>query len=191
MSDEAKAALEKEIAAREAERTKAQASPATTASTPPSTAPAPVPAPPKAAVPAVQGPYAIYYAADCFQPLDSSNLADGSIFKGIPCANVPVQQFNLEMKDGGYFRIVNKSSSKCLILQGNTMGEGTPPTLRPCKAVADNSEQWHFFEAAADGSSVKMQSRLSGFCLKIGTDGTIFQGNCANNYTILMLRKTP
>ncbi len=194
ISDSDRLALEQKIKDAEAERTKAQMAdnktPGATPTPTPTPAPASTPGTPPA--PKVEGPYAIYYATDCFQPLDTVNLADGSIFKAGPCNNtLTVQQFTLEMKDAGYFRIVHKMAKKCLVLTGNTAGEGTPPTLLPCKATAENNEQWQFFEAAADGSNFKLRSRLSNFCLKIGVDGTIFQGSCVNNYTTLMLRKTP
>ncbi len=197
-------ALEKKIKDAEVEmaRQKAEAkpisttpppSPATTPTTPPTTPPvipptAPAPSTTSTA-PKIDGPYTIYYMTDCFMPL-SNALDDGSTFKGMPCNNSTVQQFNLEMRDGGFFRIVHKNSGKCLVLTGNTAGEGTPPTLMPCKGVTDSSEQWGFLDPAANFANFKLQSRLSKFCLKIGTDGTIFQGNCTNNYTVLMLKKS-
>ena len=198
ISDSEREVLEKQIKDAETEmaRQKAEAeakpistTPAMTPTTPPAVPPTTPPASTPVATPKIEGPYTIYFMNDCFMPL-SNELVDGSIFKAMPCNNSTVQQFNLEIRDGGFFRIIHKNSGKCLVLRGNTAGEGTPPTLIPCMALTDSSEQWRFLDAAADFSNFKLQSRLSNFCLKIGTDGTIFQGNCTNNFTVLMLKKS-
>ncbi|HYX31681.1 MAG TPA: RICIN domain-containing protein [Oligoflexus sp.] len=189
MSDAEREALEKQLKAAEEEKTKAEGAPVSGSPAPkPTATPTPAATP---TAPKLEGPYNLYYANDCMQPMDASG-GDGSIFRSLPCNNTEVQQFTLEMRDNGYFRILHKMSGKCMILEGNMAGEGTPPTLRPCKAVSDNAEHWKFFDAAADGSRFKLQNRTSGMCLKIGTDGsaTIFQGNCTTTYTEFMLKKS-
>jgi hypothetical protein len=200
MSETERAALEKKL--KEAEEEKAKAEMATPgAGTPvatPTATPTPTPKPtatPTPTAPKLEGPYNIYYMdsqrTDCMQPFDPNNVVDGSLFRAWPCNNSEIQQWTLEIRDNGYFRLIHKMSGKCLNMEGNTTGEGTPPVMRSCKATAEASEQWKFFDAAADGSTFKLQSRLSNFCLKFGNDGTVFQGNCVNNYTDYRLKKTP
>lgn len=197
MSDSERADLEKKL--KEAEKAKAEMGSSVGGTTNPSPTPTPTPTPkptttPAPAAPKLDGPYNIYYMdaqrMDCMQPIDAANVADGSILRGYPCNNTETQQLTLEIRDNGYFRLIHKMTNMCVTLEGNTGGEGTPPTLRPCKATTDASEQWKFFEAAADYSTFKLQSRLSNFCLKFGTDGTLFQGSCVNNYTEYRLRKS-
>jgi len=196
MSEAERAALEKQLKAAESEKVKAEneggtGTPISGTPTPnPTATPTPSPTP---TAPKIEGPYNLYYVNDCMQPLDANNLGDGSIFRSWPCNNTEVQQFTLETRDSGYFRLIHKMTGKCVVMEGaSATGEGTPPTMRPCKAVSDNSEHWKFFEAATDGSKFKLQNRLSNFCLKIGTDGnaTIFQANCATNYTEFSLKKS-
>jgi hypothetical protein len=199
MSDSERAELEKKLKDAEAEKAKAEMN-GTVGGTPtpnPTATPSPTPTPkptPTPTAPKLDGPYNIYYMdaqrTDCMQPFDPNNVADGSIFRAYPCDNSVIQQFTLEIRDNGYFRIIHKMTNKCITLEGNTTAEGTPPTLRPCKATADASEQWKFFDATADGSMFKLQSRLSNFCLKFGGDGTLFQGSCVNNYTDYRLKKS-
>jgi hypothetical protein len=200
MSESERAELEKKLKEAEAEKAKAEmGSPVGTPTPGPSSSPTPTPTPrptatPTPTAPRIDGPYYIYYMdaerTDCMQPFDAANVADGSILRGYPCNNSETQQLTLEIRDNGYFRLIHKMTNKCVTLEGNTGAEGTPPTLRPCKATADASEQWKFFESAADFSTFKMQSRLSNFCLKFGNDGTMFQGSCVNNYTMYRLRKS-
>lgn len=201
MSDAERAELEKKLRDAEAEKAKAEMdTPVSGTPTPnPTATPSPTPTPKPTATPAptapkLDGPYNIYYMdaqrTDCMQPFDPNNVADGSIFRAFPCDNSVIQQLTLEIRDNGYFRIIHKMTNKCITLEGNTSAEGTPPTLRPCKATADASEQWKFFDAAADGSTFKLQNRLSNFCLKFGGDGTLFQGSCVNNYTDYRLKKS-
>ncbi len=197
MSESEREDLEKKLKEAEAEKVKAEmGTPVSGTPTPvPSTSPTPSPtATPTPTAPKLDGPYNIYYAdsqrTDCLQPFDANNLADGSIFRAMPCNNTELQKFTLEVRDNGYFRIIHKMTNKCLTMEGNVTGEGTPPVMRPCKTTADTSEQWKFSDAAADGSTFKLQSRLSNFCLKFGGDGTLFQGSCVNNYTDYRLKKS-
>jgi hypothetical protein len=202
MSESEREALEKKLAEAEAEKAKAEMNapgsgmPIATPTPTPSSTPTPKPtATPTPTAPKLEGPYNIYYMdtqrTDCMQPFDPNNLGDGSLFRAWPCNNSEIQQWTLEIRDNGYFRLIHKMTGKCLNMEGNTGGEGTPPVMRTCQATANVSEQWKFFDAAADGSTFKLQSRLSNFCLKFGGDGTVFQGSCVNNYTDYRLKKTP
>lgn len=193
MSEVEREALEKQLKAAEDEKVKAEMGAGTPISGTPTPKPTPTPTPGATpTAPKIEGPYNLYYVNDCMQPLDGNNVGDGSIFRSWPCNNTELQQFTLETRDSGYFRLIHKMTSKCVVMEGaSASAEGTPPTMRPCKAVSDNAEHWKFFDAASDGSKFKLQNRLSNLCLKIGTDGnaTIFQGSCANNYTELSLKK--
>jgi hypothetical protein len=200
MSDVEREALERELKAAESEKVKAAMSTDTPVSeksipkaTPTAGGTVPAPSTTVSTTPKIEGPYNFYSVNDCMQPIDPNNPADGSIFRAQPCNNAMAQQFTLEARDSGYFRLILKMTNKCLIMEGGSpAGEGTPPTMRPCKAVSDNAEHWKFFDAATDGSKFKLQNRLSNLCLKIGPDSnaTIFQGSCTNNYTNFSLKKS-
>ncbi|MCX6130008.1 MAG: RICIN domain-containing protein [Proteobacteria bacterium] len=140
--------------------------------------------------PITEGPYAVYYGTDCLQPVDIAKFSDGSIYRASPCKNLPAQYFNLESRSDAYMRLVHKDSKKCMRITGAVTVEGENPSIQPCKVDSDAAEQWRYFDKSPDGSKFKLQNKLSNFCLKIATDGIIFQGDCGKNYTEFMLRKS-
>ncbi len=123
----------------------------------------------------------LVYGTDCLDFLDASAAA-GAALIAYPCKGTTSQQFVIETTAANASRIVNVNSNKCLTLEGNAVTEKTRLVQQVCKRTGDPLEMFTFVDATTAGTS-KIKNVASGLCLKTGTDGGIFLGNCTTTYT--------
>ena len=127
------------------------------------------------------GPLTLTYGADCLDFLQASITA-GALLVAYPCAGTASQQFIIETTAANTSRIVNVNSKKCLALQNNALIENTRIVQQDCKRNGDPLEMFTFVDGTLPAPT-KIKNVASNLCLKTGTDGGVFIGNCATNYT--------
>lgn len=132
------------------------------------------------------GKLALVYGTDCLDIVGQSTV-DGAPLRAFPCGAATSQQFMTETVAPNSFRLVNLGSMKCIVVENASTAEGARLVQQTCKRDGSLNELF----SAVGGTppaAAKFRGGGSQLCLKTGTNGLVFQGNCANNFTMYSQR---
>lgn len=81
------------------------------------------------------------------------------------------QQWQL-VKDGDYYKVVNRKSGKVLDVEGDSMDEGGGIIQWDDKSEGNDNQRWSW---AGDGKERRLKSKSSGLVLDTGDEGAVVQ----------------
>ncbi|WP_433219845.1 RICIN domain-containing protein [Dactylosporangium sp. CS-047395] len=134
------------------------------------------------ALAATQGPYEIHPWGGIFwcAKVDNANQSAPVVIRNCGIASNFYQQWYWQDTTGGYYRIFNRQTGKCLNAAGNVT-TGTRVIQYGCSTSALNDQWKPTIKQNGDIDYYWLQNRQGGLCLRVNTSSSgnqLFTGAC-------------